>query len=188
MKKITKEVKLSKWYDYTKIFSDIEDNKYRWFSLTHGHSCRKLKMGRVEKELELEEGILLNALVKQVFGDPHNYTEITYVKLNYTERFLDSHLDILIRSKNDNIIDISTVIPLLKIQKLSEYSCIHLLELIKLECPENFKEVSRMLSKFQKLSEEFILKNLDLLDIKYLKLSHLPTQAQFKLKMMRELT
>ena len=160
MKKITKEVKLSKWYDYTKIFSDSEDNKYRWFSLTHGHSCRKLRMGRVERELELEEGIVLSALVKQVFGHPHNYTEITYVKLNYTEKFLNKYLETIIRSKSDNTIDISGLVSLLQIQKLSEESCVRLLELIQYECPEEFKKVSRMLSKFQKLSEEFILKNL----------------------------
>lgn len=188
MKKITKEVKLSKWYDYTKIFSDAEDNKYRWFSLTHCHSRRKLRFGRVEKELASEEGILLTALVKQVFGDPHNYTEITYVRLNYTENFINKYLETIIRSKNDNLIDVSSVLAFLQIQKLSEDSCLSLLNIIKKENPERFKEVSRYLSKFQKLSEDFILKNLDLLDIRYLKLSHLPQQVQFRLKMMRELT
>lgn len=188
MKKIIKEVKLFEWYNYTKIFSDAEDNKYRWFSFTHNHSCRQLRFGRVEKELKLEEGILLTALVKQVFDDPHNYSEITYVKLNYTEEFLNKHLENIIRSKNDNRVDIFNLLAFVRIQKLSEDSCIRLLNLVKQECPSNFKQFSQMLSKFQKLSEDFIINNLDLLDIKYLKLSHLPQQAQFRLKMMRELT
>ena len=187
MRKIIKEVKLSKWYDYTKIFSDAEDNKYRWFSHAPSHSLHKLRMGRVERELELEEGLLLNALVKQEFGEPHNYTEITYVRLNYTDKFINSHLETIIRCKNDGTLDVDNVVSLLKIQKFSEDSCVRLLKLIKGECPEKFKGVSRALSKFQKLSEEFILENLDLLDIKYLKLSHLPIQFQFRLKMMREL-
>ena len=181
--KITKEVKIRNWSLYSKNFKDEEGTIYRWHSNSRGHSWHYLRIGRVERELLSEYGLLMSCNIVTKYQD---YAEVSYVKLSYTQDFITKNLDKILRDSRGNL-DGSRVNSLLTVQKIPESLCAPLISLVTTEANGYTSSVIRSISRTQKFSKEFIIDNLDWLDIRYLKLSHLSSEAQFRIKMMREL-
>lgn len=108
----------------------------------------------------------------------YDYTGLTNCKFQLPENYILKNIDILIL--HDSI---------LRYQRLSSSVLNKAIEKNVCYSEDGFKRKLNIhyISKYQKLSEEFILEHLDILYLKYLKKSHLKQSFQNKIKMLIEL-
>lgn len=196
------EVKVTYWKSFRKSFVDREGNKYIWHTRNDrgNHSSRCLRIGRFIDNHKTDFNLIIKAsYCERAYDILENETldknsinvfDIGYVKLRYTDNFIKENLIELMAPLNTDgvrVFDYS-FITMLRNFKFPEELIPEMLELLEKEKLTRYKDYAKLhVSGCQKLSEDFIMNNLDILDVKHLKIRHLGARARNRIKMLREL-
>jgi len=183
-------------FNSTLILVDNIGNEYVWRPSKGCVSVRHLMLHKTRHLLRDGYNIILSGQVLSTVLEKDGSTRfyLQRVTLYYTEEFIQDNIDTLIREYrggkiNLESVDRTSVSNLVRLQKIPEHLITYIYntlldEVYDISIARNFIFI---LSKFQKYSGNFILENIDWLDVEYLSISHLSKNTQLRIKMFSEL-